>query len=82
MSNQTPLLIETPTDTDRRTIIEDTLSKLIETLDGIERILWAVELVKDPLHYVLQSVRDPDGPNRKVEVQLWIRRDPFQITQL
>jgi hypothetical protein len=25
-------------------------------------------------------VIDPDAPNRKVEVQLWIQKDPFQIT--
>lgn len=46
----------------------------------MEGITWGVELIKDPQHYVLQSVRDPSGPKRKVEVQLWIRRDPFQIT--
>lgn len=28
----------------------------------------------------MQSVRDPGGPDRKVEVQLWIPKDPFQIT--
>ena len=64
----------------RRTIIEDTLSRLVATLDAVEGITWAVELVKDPQHYILQSVRDPTGPARKIEVQLWIRRDPFQIT--
>jgi hypothetical protein len=64
----------------RRTIIEDTLGKLIATLDAVEGITWGVELIKDPQHYVLQSVRDPSGPKRKVEVQLWIRREPFQIT--
>lgn len=56
------------------------MSKLIATLDGVEGINWSVELIKDPQHYILQSVREPTGPNRKVEVQLWIRRDPFQIT--
>lgn len=56
------------------------MSKLIATLDAVEGITWAVELIKDPQHYILQSVCDPTGPNRKVEVQLWIRRDPFQIT--
>jgi hypothetical protein len=64
----------------RRTLIEDTLSKLIATLDAVEGISWEVELIKDPQYYILQSVSDPKGPKRKVEVQLWIRRDPFQIT--
>ncbi|KXX73549.1 Alpha-glucosidase 2 [Madurella mycetomatis] len=67
-------------DINSRTIIEDTLSKLIDTLDAVEKITWAVELITDHQHYILQSVRDPNGPNRKVEVQLWIRRNPFQIT--
>lgn len=38
------------------------------------------ELVQDPRYYILQSVVDPDTPNRKVVLQLWIQRDPFQIT--
>lgn len=56
------------------------MNKLIATLDAVEGITWGVELVKDPQHYILQSVRDPSGPDRKVEIQLWITRDPFQIT--
>jgi hypothetical protein len=56
------------------------LSKLIATLDAAEGITWTVELIKDPQYYILQSVRDPTGPQRKVEIQLWIKRDPFQIT--
>lgn len=68
------------TDYNTRTIIQDTLSKLIATLDAVEGIEWGVELIKDPQHYILQSVRDPTGPKRMIEVQLWIRRDPFQIT--
>jgi len=67
-------------DLDRRTIIQDTLSKLIATLDAVEGITWSVELIQDPQHYILQSVRDASGPKRKVELQLWIRRHPFQIT--
>lgn len=70
------------TDFNSRTLIEDTLSRLIATLDAVEGITWAVELVKDPQYYVLQSVTDPTGPSRKVELQLWIRRSPFQITAI
>ncbi|KAK5651788.1 hypothetical protein OQA88_11655 [Cercophora sp. LCS_1] len=68
------------TDYNSRTIIEDTLSKLIAVLDAVEGVNWAVELVEDPQYYILQSVIDPKGRDRKVDVQLWIRRDPFQIT--
>ena len=64
----------------RRTIVQDTLSKLIATLDAVEGITWAVELITDPQYYILQSVLDPNGGNRRVDLQLWIRRDPFQIT--
>ncbi|KAK0716079.1 alpha-1,4-glucan lyase [Lasiosphaeris hirsuta] len=68
-------------DFNSRTIIKDTLSNLIATLDAVERITWAVELITDdPQYYILQSVLDPSGPKRAVELQLWIRRDPFQIT--
>jgi len=63
-----------------RTIIQDTLSRLISTLDAVEGIEWAVELVEDPRCYILQSVLNPRTDKRKVELQLWIERDPFQIT--
>ncbi|KAH6871885.1 hypothetical protein B0T10DRAFT_589233 [Thelonectria olida] len=45
------------TDFNSRTIIQDTLSQLITTVDVV----------------------DPNTEKRKVEVQLWIQRDPFQI---
>ncbi|RYP05667.1 hypothetical protein DL765_009769 [Monosporascus sp. GIB2] len=68
------------TDFNTRTIIQDTLSELIRRLDDIEGINWITEIVEDNRYYIIQSVLDPDSPNRKVEVQLWIQRDPFQIT--
>ncbi|KAH7134411.1 glycosyl hydrolases family 31-domain-containing protein, partial [Dactylonectria macrodidyma] len=68
------------TDFNTRTIIQDTLSQLITTLDAAEELKWAVELIEDPMYYILQSVTNPDTPQRKVEVQLWVQRDPFQIT--
>ncbi|RYP64370.1 hypothetical protein DL770_009209 [Monosporascus sp. CRB-9-2] len=63
-----------------RTIVRDTLSDLISSLDFIEGINWVTEVFEDHRYYVIQSVLDPDSPNRKVELQLWIQRDPFQIT--
>ncbi|KAH6887057.1 glycosyl hydrolases family 31-domain-containing protein [Thelonectria olida] len=67
------------TDFNTRTIIQDTLTQLISTLDAVEGVNWAVEMVEDPRYYILQSVLDPDTEQRKVQVQLWIQRDPFQI---
>lgn len=63
-----------------RAIVLDTLSTLISTLDAAQGIKWAVELVEDPKYYVLQSVVNPNTDKRKVELQLWVQRDPFQIT--
>lgn len=63
-----------------RTIVKDTLSGLIATLDGLENIDWDVELVEDPQYIIFQSVLNPETPNRQVQLQIWIQRDPFQIT--
>ncbi|KAH8676424.1 glycosyl hydrolases family 31-domain-containing protein [Tricladium varicosporioides] len=68
------------TDYNTRTIIQDTLSLLISTLDAVEGINWAVELVQDPRYLIIQSVLNPHEHHRKVELQLWIQKDPFQIT--
>ncbi|KAH7002467.1 glycosyl hydrolases family 31-domain-containing protein [Ilyonectria destructans] len=68
------------TDYNSRAIVLDTLSTLISTLDAAQGIKWAVELVEDPKYYVLQSVVNPNTDKRKVELQLWVQRDPFQIT--
>ncbi|KAH8648034.1 glycosyl hydrolases family 31-domain-containing protein [Tricladium varicosporioides] len=70
-------------DYNTRTLIQDTMTTLIETLDVFEQINWRVELIKDPAHqfYKLQSVLDPDDPiNRRVCVELFIQRNPFKIT--
>ncbi|KAH8895231.1 hypothetical protein GQ53DRAFT_855393 [Thozetella sp. PMI_491] len=65
----------------RRTVVKDTLTSLIDTLDAAEGLQWVVEIVEDPQYYVLQSVyvSSTDG-TRIVGVQLWIQRHPFQIT--
>ena len=63
-----------------RTIIRDTLSLLISTLDAVENIDWAVEIIEDPKYYILQSVMNPKTDQRQVKLQLWVQRDPFQIT--
>ncbi|KAK7415851.1 hypothetical protein QQZ08_012222 [Neonectria magnoliae] len=68
------------TDYNTRTIVLDTLSQLISSLDAVEGINWAVELVEDPQYYILQSVMNPGTDQRRVECQLWVQRDPFQIT--
>ncbi|OCK81473.1 glycoside hydrolase family 31 protein [Lepidopterella palustris CBS 459.81] len=65
-----------------RTLVQDTLSKLIETLDVSEQIDWRVELIKDPQYFVLQSVLNPTEPGRKVVVQLWLQKNPFKIIAL
>ena len=36
--------------------------------------------MEDPRYYILQSVLNPKTDKRKVELQLWVQRDPFQIT--
>ena len=63
-----------------RTIVQDTLSNLITILDKSESIDWRVELIQDPRYLILQSVINPTQHDRRVELQLWIQRDPFQIT--
>ncbi|RPA77141.1 hypothetical protein BJ508DRAFT_213076 [Ascobolus immersus RN42] len=65
-----------------RTVIEDTLTALINKLDALQRVDWRVELVEDPQYFILQSVIDPEKPTRNVIVQLWIQRDPFKITAI
>ncbi|KAF4968546.1 hypothetical protein FSARC_4113 [Fusarium sarcochroum] len=62
-------------------LTDDTMSGLISTLDGLEDINWCVELIDtDPQYIILQSVVDPKTPNRRVELQISVQRDPFQIT--
>ncbi|KAI5919462.1 glycosyl hydrolases family 31-domain-containing protein [Camillea tinctor] len=68
------------TDFNTRTIVRDTLTGLIETLDVVENIEWIVEVVEDPRYYVLQSVLNPNTQDRHIELQIWVQRDPFQIT--
>ncbi|KAM0192686.1 hypothetical protein ACHAPI_008045 [Fusarium lateritium] len=68
------------TDFNTRTIVKDTLSSLIATLDGLENVDWAVEVVEDPRYIILQSVINPKTSNRRVQLQIWVQRDPFQIT--
>ncbi|KAM5354780.1 hypothetical protein ACJ41O_001426 [Fusarium nematophilum] len=63
-----------------RTIICDTASELIKTLDDAEDVKWTIELIEDPRYYILQTVVDPTSAERHVEVQLRIQMDPFQIT--
>ncbi|KAF4452162.1 alpha-1,4-glucan lyase [Fusarium austroafricanum] len=70
-------------DFNTRTIIKDTLGGpggLINTLDDLEGIDWAMELIDtDPRYLILQTVMNPKTPNRRVELQIWVQRDPFQI---
>ncbi|KAK1727512.1 alpha-1,4-glucan lyase [Colletotrichum acutatum] len=68
-------------DYNTRTLIRDTTTELISILDKCEELAWQVELIEDDQYYILQSVvqRDPNAPPEK-EVQLWISRNPFQIT--
>ncbi|KAH7188137.1 glycosyl hydrolases family 31-domain-containing protein [Fusarium flagelliforme] len=68
------------TDFNTRTIIKDTLSSLIKTLDTLEKVSWDVEVLEDPQYIVFQSVLNPNTPNRQVQLQIYIQRDPFQIT--
>ncbi|KAG8665372.1 hypothetical protein FPOAC2_10450 [Fusarium poae] len=71
------------TDFNTRTIVKDTLSGpggLIQTLDGLENIDWNVELVEDTQYIIFQSVLNPNTPNHQVQLQIWVQRDPFQIT--
>lgn len=63
-----------------RTIIKDTLTSLIETLDKLEKVTWDIEVLEDPQYIVFQSVLNPNTPNRQVQLQIYIQRDPFQIT--
>ncbi|RFU31057.1 hypothetical protein B7463_g5273, partial [Scytalidium lignicola] len=64
-------------DYNTRTIVQDTLSDLIETLDAIEHIRWGVEFIEDPQYFILQSVKyEP----REIVLQIWIQRNPFKMT--
>lgn len=63
-------------------MIQNTTSKMIAVLDFTEKIAWEVEFKKvGNAFYVLQSVRT-DGGKRRIEVQLWIQRQPFKITAI
>lgn len=71
-------------DYNTRTIVQDTLTKTIEILDLAEGLQWHIELIQpNDEYYVLQSVigsESVDDPSRKVIVQLWIERNPINIT--
>lgn len=61
-----------------RAIACPTMSELITKLDDFEGLDWRVELISNvPSYYILQSVK---AGSKKPEVQLWIRKNPFQIT--
>ncbi|KAL0932734.1 alpha-1,4-glucan lyase [Colletotrichum truncatum] len=66
-------------DYNTRTLIRNTTSELIRTLDEAEHLDWRVDLVEDDQYYILQSVVRTEGKEHK-EIQLWIQRNPFQIT--
>ncbi|KOS22241.1 Alpha-glucosidase 2 [Escovopsis weberi] len=67
------------TDFNNRTTITATASKLIENLDRLEKVDWEVTLKDAGSHFVLQSVKHVEG--KKIpEVQLWLQKDPLQIT--
>ncbi|KAI9729368.1 MAG: hypothetical protein M1834_006892 [Cirrosporium novae-zelandiae] len=68
------------TDYNTRTIVRDTLSNLVRVLDKLEHISWRVDLVQDNEFLILQSVRNPESPERQVITQLYIQRNPFKIT--
>jgi hypothetical protein len=56
------------------------MSELITKLDGFEGLDWRVELISNvPSYYILQSVK---AGSEKPEVQLWIQKNPFQITAI
>ncbi|KAK5991737.1 Alpha-glucosidase 2-like protein [Cladobotryum mycophilum] len=63
-------------------IVYSTMSTLIEKLDNFEQISWGVELICAPSYYILQSVMTLDNGEKRPEVQLWIQKDPFQITAI
>ncbi|WQF89176.1 Putative glycoside hydrolase family 31, galactose mutarotase-like domain superfamily [Colletotrichum destructivum] len=69
------------TDYNTRTLIRDTTTELIRTLDKCEELAWDVQIIEDDQYYILQSVvkRSPVSPP-ETELQLWISRNPFQIT--
>jgi len=71
-------------DYNTRTIVQDTLTKTIKILDLAEDLSWHVELVQpNDEYYVLQSVlgsESVDDSSREVIVQLWIERNPINIT--
>ncbi|KAJ1323679.1 Glycosyl hydrolases family 31 [Microdochium nivale] len=67
-------------DYNTRTIIRDTTLDLIETLDAAEKLTWRVELTQDDEYYILQSMVTRGDGKEETELQLWIRRSPFQIT--
>ncbi|KAF6826526.1 alpha-1,4-glucan lyase [Colletotrichum musicola] len=68
-------------DWNTRTLIRDTTTELIKTLDEAEGIKWDVELIQGDQYYILQSVViDPQTSEKVKEVQLWVQRNPFQIT--
>lgn len=39
-----------------------------------------MEVVEDPRYIILQSVVNPKGSDRRVQLQIWVQKDPFQIT--
>lgn len=69
-------------------LVQDTGTRLVDSLDHAEEVEWDVELEDDPQseHIVLMSVlkeRSPahaGGYIRTPQVKLFIQRDPFRIT--
>jgi len=59
--------------------VQDTLTNLINLLDAREGLKWDVRVVKDPQHYIFQSVLNPGTSSEEIGVQLWIQRNPFKI---
>ncbi|KAM0256094.1 hypothetical protein ACHAQJ_005181 [Trichoderma viride] len=54
--------------------------ELIPRLDHFEQLIWRVELISNvPSYYILQSVV---SGVEKPEVQLWIQKNPLQITAI
>ena len=68
-------------DYNTRTIVQDTLSEMIQVLDIAENVKWQVELLdQDSRYLILQSIIDPGLASQRTGVQLWVQRNPFKIT--
>ena len=61
-----------------RTIVQDSLTDLVDILDKTDGIKWSVDFVEVNSHYyLLQSVVHRNDGTREQTVQLWIQRNPF-----